>query len=96
MIPGKEKAKGRAREKATDGGLLRRVLKPGGIYCQENWYPSRYQNLITKHILPHPATNRFRSPDLKRQIQAAGLGLDHLLQCTRVRILGISIQQSGT
>ena len=68
---------------------ITRVLKPGGVYYLEELYPSLYQNFITKHILLHPPTNRFRSADLKRELKAAGFHLDHLLEYSKVGILGI-------
>jgi ubiquinone/menaquinone biosynthesis C-methylase UbiE len=77
-------------------GALReitRVLKPGGVYYLEELYPSLYQNFITKHILLHPPTNRFRSPDLKRELEAAGLQLDHLIEHSEVGILGVSTKE---
>jgi hypothetical protein len=70
-----------------------RVLKPGGAYYLEELYPSLYQNFITKHILLHPASNRFRSGDLKRALKTAGLKLEHLLEHSRVGILGISTKK---
>jgi ubiquinone/menaquinone biosynthesis C-methylase UbiE len=72
-----------------------RVLKPGGVYYLEELYPSLYQNFITKHILLHPRANRFRSGDLKRALTSAGLDLDHLLEYSRVGILGISTKKFG-
>ena len=73
-----------------------RVLKPGGVYYLEELYPSLYQNFITKHILLHPTSNRFRSGDLKRALKAAGLELDHLLEHSKVGILGISTKKSNS
>jgi len=73
-----------------------RVLKPGGVYYLEELYPSLYQNFITKHILLHPASNRFHSGDLKRAFKAAGLELNHLLENSRVGILGISTKEFGS
>ena len=72
-----------------------RVLKPGGVYYLEELYPSLYQNFITKHILLHPAANRFRSGDLKRALRGVGLVLDHLLEYTQLGILGISTKKSN-
>jgi len=75
-------------------GELARVLKPGGVYFLEELYPSLYQNFLTKHILLHPRENRFRSGDLKRALKDAGLDLGHLLEFSRVGILGISTKKS--
>ena len=41
-----------------------RVLKPGGTYFIEEFYPALYQNRLTRHLLRHPEGNRFRSRDL--------------------------------
>jgi ubiquinone/menaquinone biosynthesis C-methylase UbiE len=72
---------------------IARVLKPGGVYYLEELYPTLYQNFITKHILLHPTTNRFRSADLKRELEAGGLRLDYLLEFSKVGILGVSIKE---
>jgi ubiquinone/menaquinone biosynthesis C-methylase UbiE len=74
---------------------ITRVLKPGGVYYLEELYPSLYQNFITKHILLHPNTNRFRGPDLKRELEAEGLRLEHLLEYSRVGVLGVAIKKPG-
>ena len=66
-----------------------RVLKPGGVYYLEEIYPSLYQNFITQYILLHPTSNRFGSSDLKRRLNAAGLNLEHVLEHSKVGILGI-------
>jgi len=77
-------------------GEIVRVLKPGGVYYLEELYPSLYQNFITKRILLHPQSNRFRSGDLKKALQSSGLELNHLLEYSRVGILGISIKKFGS
>jgi len=66
-----------------------RVLKKGGIYVFEELYPSLYQNALTRHILLHPATNRFRSNDLKQAVHGSGLVLMDYLEITKIGILGI-------
>jgi len=48
---------------------ITRVLKSGGTYVFEELYPSLYQNALTRHILLHPTTNRFRSNDLKLAVR---------------------------
>lgn len=52
-----------------------RVLKPGGIYFLEEYYPATYQNSVTRRLLRHPAEDRFRSPDLRLGLARAGLSL---------------------
>ena len=76
-------------------GEIARVLKPGGAYYLEELYPSLYQNFITKHILLHPRSNRFKSADLKRELEAAGLYLEHLFEFPKIGILGVWGKKSG-
>ncbi|MCB2190643.1 MAG: class I SAM-dependent methyltransferase [Deltaproteobacteria bacterium] len=59
-------------------GEVSRVLRPGGIYFLEEYYPATYQNPLTRHLLRHPQEGRFRSQDLHRGLAQAGL---HLLTC---------------
>jgi ubiquinone/menaquinone biosynthesis C-methylase UbiE len=56
-------------------GEVARVLKPDGVYFLEEYYPAAYQNLLTRHLLRHPAEDRFRSADLHQALAAAGLEL---------------------
>jgi ubiquinone/menaquinone biosynthesis C-methylase UbiE len=67
-----------------------RVLQPGGFFFFEEIYPSLYQNLVTKHLLLHPRTNRFRSQDLKKGLEASGLHLAHFFEIPRIGIIGIA------
>lgn len=53
-----------------------RVLRPGGFYFLEEYYPATYQNLLTKHLLRHPREDRFYSPDLRQGLEAAGFRLE--------------------
>ncbi|BEQ15949.1 class I SAM-dependent methyltransferase [Desulfoferula mesophila] len=56
-------------------GEVARVLKPGGVYFLEEFYPATYQNFLTRHILAHPAQDRFHGLDLHDGLERAGLGL---------------------
>ncbi len=49
-----------------------RVLRPGGRYFLEEFYPALYQNRLTRHLLVHPEENRFRSRDLHAEMTACG------------------------
>ena len=69
-----------------------RVLKSGGVYFMEEYYPSLYQNFITKHILVHPEVDRFNSRDLHQGFQNAGLTLTHTLELKRMGILGVGVK----
>jgi len=69
-----------------------RVLKLGGVYFMEEYYPSLYQNFITKHILVHPNVDRFNSQDLHQAFQNAGLTLTHTFELKRMGILGVGVK----
>ena len=69
-----------------------RVLKLGGVYFMEEYYPSLYQNFITKHILVHPSVDRFNSQDLHQAFQNAGLTLTHTFELKRMGILGVGVK----
>ncbi|MEJ2220662.1 MAG: class I SAM-dependent methyltransferase [Desulfobacterales bacterium] len=69
-----------------------RVLKHGGIYFMEEYYPGLYQNFITKHILVHPEVDRFNSRDLHQAFQNAGLSLTHTFELKRMGILGVGVK----
>jgi len=69
-----------------------RVLKHGGVYFMEEYYPSLYQNFITKHIVVHPDSNRFNSQELRQAFQDANLSLTHTFELKRMGILGVGVK----
>jgi len=69
-----------------------RVLKHGGVYFMEEYYPGLYQNFITKHILVHPDIDRFNSQDLHQAFQKVGLTLTHTFELKRMGILGVGVK----
>ena len=69
-----------------------RVLKYGGVYFMEEYYPSLYQNFITKHLLVHPAKDRFNSQDLHRAFKDVNLTLTHSFELKRMGILGVGVK----
>lgn len=77
------------------GGLAEivRVLKPGGCYFFEELYPSLYQNFITRHILLHPAENRFNSEDWKAALQKQNLKIIKTREQKMLGILGAAIKE---
>ncbi|HEY5998379.1 MAG TPA: methyltransferase domain-containing protein [bacterium] len=72
-----------------------RVLRPGGAFYFEELYPSLYQNVITRHILLHPAHDRFRSAELREGLRRAGLRLSRSLELPRIGILGVSLRAAA-
>ncbi|MBI5017780.1 MAG: class I SAM-dependent methyltransferase [Deltaproteobacteria bacterium] len=73
-------------------GALRevaRVLKPGGLYCLEELYPSLYQNALTKHFLLHPTEDRFHGTDLRGELPRTGLRLRDTFEVPRIGLLAV-------
>ena len=77
------------------GGLteIARVLKKGGCYFFEELYPSLYQNVITRHILLHPAENRFKSQDWKNTLREMKLKEQKSVELKKLGILGVAIKE---
>lgn len=69
-----------------------RVLRHGGVYFMEEYYPSLYQNFITKHIVVHPDKNRFNSQELRQAFQDVGLSLTHSFELKSMGILGAGVK----
>lgn len=74
---------------------IARVIKPGGAYVIEELYPPLYQNFITKHILLHPAQDRFSSRDIGPALNEAKLHLKHSIELKPIGILGVAIKETG-
>lgn len=71
---------------------IARVLKAGGIYYIEELYPALYMNFITRHLLLHPEENRFKSNDLKKTMQQAGLPIKKAIELKNIGILGVAVK----
>ena len=69
-----------------------RVLKAGGAYYLLEFYPQLYQNFITKHLLVHPISNRFKSQDLLKALQDSNLNLAHSFELKTMGIIGVGIK----
>lgn len=66
-----------------------RVLKPGGIYFLEEFYPQFYLNFLLRRLVRHPEQDRFYSPDLRQALAAAGLPIQDALEIKQLGILAI-------
>ena len=77
------------------GGLaeIARVLKKSGCYFFEELYPSLYQNFITRHILLHPAENRFESTHWKNALQEMKLLVQKSVEQKKLGTLGVAIKE---
>jgi ubiquinone/menaquinone biosynthesis C-methylase UbiE len=69
-----------------------RVLKKGGAYYLVEFYPQLYQNKVTRHLLVHPESDRFKSRDLKEAFQALNLSLADTFELKNTGIIGIGIK----
>ena len=67
-----------------------RVLKPGGTYFFEEYYPTAYQNWVTRRLLVHPEKDRFHSAELREALAGAGLRLQQTFELKRFGIIGIA------
>lgn len=70
-----------------------RVMKVGGVYYLEEIYPFVYQNFITKHILLHPATDRFFSRDLHEEFEKVHLSVQHVRETKLLGILAVLVKE---
>jgi ubiquinone/menaquinone biosynthesis C-methylase UbiE len=69
---------------------IARVLRPGGTYFFEEYYPGAYQNWITRRLLVHPEKDRFNSLDLKEGLAQVGLSLQQTFELRRFGIIGVA------
>ena len=77
------------------GGLreIARVLKPGGIYCLEEFYPKFYQNFLARRLFLHPEHDRFYSHDLHKALAETGFELQGRLEHKRLGILAVAVRR---
>jgi ubiquinone/menaquinone biosynthesis C-methylase UbiE len=72
---------------------IARVLKVGGIYFVEEFYPSAYQNLITKHFLVHPKEDRFFGPDLRNALAEIDLPIREAVDFKKLGIVAAAVKE---
>jgi ubiquinone/menaquinone biosynthesis C-methylase UbiE len=76
------------------GGLkeVARVLKPGGIYFLEEFYPPLYLNWLFRRIFVHPEHNRFYSHDLHQALADEGFSIKGRLEQKMFGILAVAVK----
>lgn len=72
---------------------IARVLKIGGIYFVEEFYPSAYQNFITKHLLVHPEEDRFFGHDLRNALETINLPIKEAIDFKKLGILAVAVKE---
>ncbi len=68
---------------------IARVLKPGGMYFLEEFYPPFYLNFLVRRLVSHPEEDRFYSHDLHQTLGAAGLPIQDTLEIKKLGLLAI-------
>jgi len=78
------------------GGLreVARVLKPGGFYFLEEFYPQFYQNFLFKRVFLHPEHDRFYSHDLRQCLEECGLSVRCCLEQKQLGILAVVTKEN--
>jgi ubiquinone/menaquinone biosynthesis C-methylase UbiE len=73
------------------GGLaeIARVLKPGGIYFLEEFYPPLYLNFLLRRLVSHPEENRFYKQDLWQALTLAELPVQDALEVEQLGLLAL-------
>ena len=72
---------------------IARVLRPGGIYCLEEFYPRLYQNFLARRLFLHPEHDRFYSHDLHRALAGEGFTLAGCLEQKMLGILAVAVKR---
>jgi ubiquinone/menaquinone biosynthesis C-methylase UbiE len=72
---------------------IARVLKVGGTYFVEEFYPSAYQNFITRHLLVHPKEDRFYSHELRASLKEIDLPIRDAIDLKKIGIAAVAVKQ---
>jgi ubiquinone/menaquinone biosynthesis C-methylase UbiE len=72
---------------------IARVLKNGGAYFLEEFYPPFYQNFLAKRLFFHPPHDRFDSADLHRALEETGFRLKCLVEQKQLGLLAVATKE---
>lgn len=70
-----------------------RVLRHGGVYFIEEFYPATYQNFITRHILVHPGEDRFHRVDLMQALDGLKMPVRGAFELKNLWVLGVAVKE---
>lgn len=73
---------------------IARVLRVGGAYLLEEYYPAVYQNFITKRILLHPRVDRFYSHDLWQGLEKVNMPIKEAFELKKLGILAVAVRKT--
>lgn len=69
---------------------ISRVLKPGGRYFLEEFYPTFYQRFPIRQLFKHPEEDRFHRADLHQGLKATGFTVIDTLEIPKVWVMGVA------
>jgi ubiquinone/menaquinone biosynthesis C-methylase UbiE len=72
---------------------IARVLKPGGIYFLEEFYPQLYLNFLARRLFVHPEENRFYSHQLHQALADEGFRFQGCVEQKMLGILAVLVKQ---
>lgn len=72
---------------------IARVLKTGGAFFIEEFYPALYQNFITRRLLVHPEEDRFTGPDLRQAMIDVKLHIKKDIESKWLGILAVAVKK---
>lgn len=73
-------------------GEIARVLKPGGRYFLEEFYPTFYQIFPMRQIFKHPEEDRFHRADLDQALETCGFTVADTVEIPKVWVLGVAVK----
>jgi len=71
---------------------IARVLKPGGRFFLEEFYPTFYQRFPIRQLFKHPEEDRFHRTDLDQALKDTGFTLTATLEIPKVWVLGVAVK----
>lgn len=70
-----------------------RVLRPGGYFYIEEYFPALYANAFFGRILAHPREDRFDAADFRSALEGARLRLMDGYRESKFRLLGVAVKE---